>query len=132
MEPTSPTSSGSSGRLIALQDRAVALTDQAVPIATERLGVFYSPTDGPPAQGDWPTVTWPLETPLAEIAEATSEAFPDVSCAILRGDDVRAVLAAVEGMPAGQSPLWHDRDRWYLLDLRPMLPDETGCLPLIA
>ena len=118
--------------LIALEMRALDLMDGATPIATERLGIFASETDGPPTPTDWPVVTWPLETSLRKLAKASPEAFPEVRCAILEAPEAQAVLAVAETMPAGQIPSWEDGGRWYQLDLRPMLPDETDCVALVA
>ena len=90
--------------LIALEMRALDLMDGATPIATERLGIFASETDGPPTPTDWPVVTWPLETSLRKLAKASPEAFPEVGCAILEGPKAQAVLAVVETTPPGRSP----------------------------
>jgi hypothetical protein len=115
-------------------DGAFKLLDggAAIPIRTERLGVFFSKADGPPTQSDWPTVTWPLEEPLAKFGQASPEAYPEVHCTVAEGKDVQALFAVVEGMPSGQNPYWQDGKSWYQLELRPMLPDETDCVALVA
>ena len=120
--------------LIDLMDGAFKLLDDdaATPLKTERLGVFFSKADGSPTQSDWPTVTWPLKESLAKFGQASPEAYPDVHCTIAEGKDVQALLAVVEGMPSGQNPYWQDGKSWYQLILRPMLPDETDCVALVA
>jgi len=120
--------------LIDFMDGAFKLLDggAATPLETERLGVFFSEADARPTQSDWPTVTWPLEEPLATFGQASPEAYPNVYCTVAEGKDVRTLLAVVEGMPSGQNPYWQDGKSWYQLELRPMLPDEKDCAALIA
>jgi len=120
--------------LIEFMDGALKLLADgaATPLETDRLGVFFSEVDGPPTQSDWPSVTWPLEEPLATFGQASPEAYPNVHCSVVEGKDVLTLLAVVEGMPSGQNPYWQDGKRWYQLELRPILPDEKDCAALVT
>lgn len=77
-----------------------------------------------------PPVAWPLATPLAEIAtpieQITDSALPALTCVELSGEDAAAVIAAAR---TGDllSP-WSSGDTLYGVLLKPLLPDQTGCV----
>jgi len=118
--------------LIDFMNDGLALLEGATPIPKVRLGVFFSKADVPPTPSDSPQVTWPLDQSLADFGQASPEAYPEVHCAVATGRDAKALLAVVEGMPSGQLPYWRDGKSLYQLELRPMLPDERDCAPLVA
>jgi hypothetical protein len=118
--------------LIEFLNHALVFLQVAKPLPADRIGVFFTKLDGPPASGDWPVVEWPLGEPLASYGTASSEAYPDVHCAIATGAGARTLLAEVEGMRSDRLPYWRDGDSWYNLQLRPMLPDELDCSALVA
>jgi hypothetical protein len=110
------------------------LLEQEAPIDPQRLQVIaFEASPSVSLSSDipdlaQPPLTWPLSSPLAELAP-----FPDVSvsglsepgCAVLTGADARAV---VETSRQGNllSP-WVDDNTTYGVLLTPLLPDQAGC-----
>lgn len=124
---------GQRAALLKLMDGGLELfRDGANPTRIERLGVSYSQADGPPTQSDRPTVRWPLEAPIASLGQAPSEADPNVRWGVVEGRDVGTLLAVVEGISSGRNPGWQDGEGWYLVELRPMLPDKEDCSALLG
>jgi hypothetical protein len=101
------------------------------PARVDRLGVFVIDAEGPPADETSPVVTWPLRRSLATLGAPPQNEESGVRCDVVRGTGARALLAAVADLAWGQRPTWTDDGRWFLVSLRPMLPDELRCGTLV-
>jgi hypothetical protein len=69
-------------------------------------------------------VRWPLPSTLAVLGEPVAWA-EDTRCAVIGGEDWRAVRALAEG--ANELTPWRSDGQRFWLALRPLLPDEPGC-----
>ena len=74
-----------------------------------------------------PTVDWP-GPPLPGDPLPT---FPDLGCLAVSGDQLAAVLSAIENANAGTPWRSPDGGLWSI-SFRPLLPDETGCADLTS
>jgi hypothetical protein len=97
-----------------------------------RSGEFLPPLneDFPePPPGQLPEVDWPLAESIAAFGEPQD---PDqggtetVRCGVVRGEALEAMLDAAE--EASEFSPWLSDGRRYGLVLRPLLPEERGCL----
>jgi hypothetical protein len=73
-------------------------------------------------------VDWPLDTDLSDFGEpsAFGAMEPQLRCAVISGDEMTAVLETLDGGHA--YTMWRSGpDLLYFLDMRPLLPDESGC-----
>jgi hypothetical protein len=93
--------------------------------APRAIRIVVSPGD--PKGADDPNlvriIDWPLATPLATFGEVRR----DVRCGVLEGADLETVRADLIG--SNQLTFWRSGGKTYHLDLRPLLPDESGCPP---
>ncbi len=108
----------------------VALTEQQDPKATAyaptRLAVWAAPALAQPT-GDSPPIVWPLATAPSVSAAPGGEGF-HFQCSVVEGDDVAALVDAVQKAPAGAQ--WiaaADRNATFQVVVRALLPDEAGC-----
>lgn len=107
-----------------LWDLVTLAVEAPVAYVPRALGVYALPYEALSARGYLAPAdpeatipfTWPLAAPLGE---------PSGRCMLLRGPDVDAVRAAAEGATV-VSP-WTSGGAKYLVFLRPLLPDESGC-----
>lgn len=65
---------------------------------------------------------WPLSTPLASFGAVYNG---EIRCGVVAGADLDRLLPAVSGSNT-RTP-WASEGKQYLLVLRPLLPDESGC-----
>lgn len=70
-------------------------------------------------------VTWPLGD-LAAFGEEMPALGAEIRCGVIRGADLDAVMPLFT--KATQITRWVSNDAAYTLTLRPLLPDEDGCL----
>ena len=111
---------------------AIAAGDELFPI--ERLQVLGQPYDqagldpNDPSL-DQPSVDWPIDTPISAFeAMGSLPGTPaGLSCGVLTGADATAVAGAAAD--ANSLTPWVSEEQEWLLWLRPLLPDETGCPP---
>jgi hypothetical protein len=112
-----------------LPESAIGSGDEDFPI--ERLQVLAQPyeTSGVVADPAQPPVDWPIDTPLSSFEPMGSlpGSPATLSCAVLSGADAEAVAAVALG--ANTLTPWVSEEQEWLLMLRPLLPDETGCPP---
>ena len=93
------------------------------PFEYQRLAVIVS--DQPSGEGpDQPALTWPLDRPVADLAEPVAGA-PAISCLVVSGQD----LAKLRPLVARANDLtpWKSDGHTYWLRFRPLLPDESRC-----
>jgi hypothetical protein len=81
----------------------------------------YVKSDEGPAQQP---IAWPGAEALAKFGNARPEG-PNLRCGVLRGDDLRKVLALASR--ANQLTPWRSDGKDYQVRFRPLLPDESGC-----
>jgi hypothetical protein len=116
-----------------LDPASIATPDEEYPI--ERLQVLAEPTTPPtgtPEPGsaeNQPPMDWPLSTPIAETLPITDLFGPDMqfNCGVITGEDAARLLAAAQ--QANVLTPWVSEGNSYILWIRPLLPDETGCPP---
>lgn len=116
-----------------LDPASIASPDEAYPI--ERLQVLAEPTTlptGTPEPGsveNQPPMDWPLSTPIAEALPITDLFGPDMTfnCGVIAGADAATLLVAAQ--QANVLTPWVSEGNSYILYIRPLLPDETGCPP---
>lgn len=107
-----------------LPETAIAPPQTAYPI--ERLQVISQPADLREINDiETGETEWPLETPLAEIGEPF-EFMDQARCVVLEGEELDSVLTALQD--ANQLTRWQSGGEEYLLHIRPILPDEQGCM----
>ena len=101
------------------------------PFEFEQLRMYSRPTV---ARGMAPEdlfiVDWPLDTDLADFGEPSAVGVmePQLRCAVVSGDEMAVVLETLDGGHA--YTMWRSGpDLLYFLDLRPLLPDESGSQP---
>ena len=70
------------------------------------------------------TFAWPIDLPLRTLGEPV-EWDPETRCAVLEGEDWRAVHEAAGA--ANQLTPWSDGRTERTIAFRPLLPDESGC-----
>jgi hypothetical protein len=93
------------------------------PFQYQRLAVIVS-TQPSGELLEQPELTWPLDRPIADLAEPVAGA-PDISCAVVNGEDL-AKLRPLVGRANELTP-WKSDGKTYWLRFRPLLPDESGC-----
>jgi hypothetical protein len=112
----------------------VASGDEPYPI--DRLQVVASPIDPSLATPDpndptanQPPMDWPLSTPISEATPNTDLLGPDpgYTCGVIEGADAATLVAAAQ--QANVLTPWISEGTNYILWLRPLLPNETGCPP---
>lgn len=92
--------------------------------AVNRMRVFASPRNTEIVDNQAP-VTWPLGQPLNQFGEPV---LPEgYRCAVLERDDLTKVLEAAQ-KANGATP-WISGNAVFTVVFRPLLPDETGCVP---
>jgi hypothetical protein len=111
--------------------------------APARLRIFTNPYDVRPGEflpyleedfpdpppGELPEVDWPLAEPVSGFGEPQEpyQGGPlPVRCGVVKGHDLEAMLDAAE--EASEFTPWVSDGQRYALILRPLLPDERGCL----
>lgn len=106
-----------------LGEDAVSQVQPYVPTAVAAISSSWAPDDGElPAD---PEVAWPgHELPGEPLGEGL-----DVGCVVATGEAADAVLAAAASATA-ISP-WTSADSRWMVTLRPLLPDESGCEDLV-
>ena len=109
-----------------LPETAIDAPQTAYPI--ERLQVIsqpaglYAPGDDSIDPGE---MEWPLETPLAELGEPF-EFMEQARCVVLEGEELDSMLTALQD--ANQLTRWQSGGEEYSFHIRPILPDEQGCV----
>lgn len=94
------------------------------PYGVTRMRVFASPRNTEIVEGQ-PPVTWPLDQPLNQLGEPV---MPEgYRCAVVEGPDLTKVLEAAQ-KATGATP-WTSGNADFTVVFRPLLPDETGCVP---
>jgi len=94
--------------------------------ALAALAVAYQDQDPPNLPPPPPELAWPGPAlPGAQIGPG-----PDVGCVTVTGDAVKAVLTSAE--KANAATPWTSAGKKWSLQLRPLLPDESGCADLAA
>ena len=109
-----------------LPEEAIAETQGEYPF--EALQVVAIPRDLYPSMDETVEtgeMDWPLATPLAEMGEVY-EFMDEARCLVVDGEELGTLVEALGD--ANQQTTWLSADSEYGLLLRPMLPDETGCL----
>ena len=105
-----------------------AIAEQQIAYPIERLQVISQPADLYVA-GDESIepgeAEWSLETPIAELGEPF-EFMEQARCVVLEGQELDSMLTALQD--ANQLTRWQSGDEEYTLHIRPILPDEQGCM----
>lgn len=102
------------------------------PLVSEAVRIFARPIDpkSPPWQDVVPAPTaieWPLTTSLVESGEVVQGPYGEgTRCVALSGKDAVTVLRALAG--ASQITPWSSEGMLFQLWVRPLLPDESGCV----
>lgn len=94
------------------------------PYVAAEIRVYVRPYRGEPDLAREP-VTWPLETPLADLGEPFETAGERMRCGVVGGTELGTVRPLFER--ANQLTPWVSGGERYGLLLRPLLPDEHGC-----
>ncbi|HET7026965.1 MAG TPA: hypothetical protein VFI28_04670 [Candidatus Limnocylindrales bacterium] len=71
------------------------------------------------------TIDWPLPNVSLARAGHGAQPLPDWRCFTVTGEDAGTFLVAARG--ANALTLWREAGEAYMLLVRPLLPDETGC-----
>jgi hypothetical protein len=83
-----------------------------------------TPTAGPsPSLAS--TIAWPLKTPLASFGDPISPGADDTRCGVAAGADAETLAPLFTR--AHVETRWTSAGRSYVLRVRPLLPDESGC-----
>lgn len=90
----------------------------------ERARVYATPRNAGIVEEQIP-VPWPLEQPLAQIGEPVPP--EGYRCAVLEGADLATLLGSAQ--KANQQSAWSNDKNLFTVVIRPLLPDETGCVP---
>ncbi len=122
------------GRLLAFEQKLWALSDWLPrgsvtpadePYRFDALRVYVRPYPGPPEPAlEQAEVSWPLPEPLAAYGEPVA-GMPDTRCGVVLGEDLDRLLLVARD--SNQLSPWVSQGAPFLLILRPLLPDESGC-----
>lgn len=103
---------------------AVGPTAAYVPVAIRILVMEGAPAVSDPAVSRQP-IAWPLATPLSEFGTPPASGDPAQRCGVVSGADAKVLwpilsrATSITGFTSGTSV--------YTLQVRPLLPDESGC-----
>jgi hypothetical protein len=112
-----------------LPAREVVERDQ--PYTVTRLQVLVVPTEllEPPPEGSaGQAKSWPLPTPLSQFGESAPWFAPTARCGVVSSRKELPRLVE-ELQVANTLTRWESEGALYGLIVRPLLPDETGCVP---
>ncbi|MGQ0680085.1 MAG: hypothetical protein ACT4OM_10625 [Actinomycetota bacterium] len=98
---------------------------------SEEIRVYVTEQVILPAEGDQPTgdelpqepVAWPLATPLAAFGQPTQP--EGYRCGTVQGEELNQFLKVARS--ANQLTPWTSQASSFVLVVRPLLPDESGC-----
>jgi hypothetical protein len=112
---------------------ADAIIERDMPYVITRLQVVVVPADAPQAPQSPENIPvssrpWSLPTPLSQIGEPAPWVGPTARCAVIASRKELPRLLE-ELATANTLTRWESGQQEFVLLVRPLLPDETGCQP---
>ncbi len=112
---------------------AATIIERDIPYVITRLQIVAVPADAPLAPQSPENIPvssrpWPLPTPLSQIGEPAAWVGPTARCAVIESRKELPRLLE-ELATANTATRWESDQQEFVLLVRPLLPDETGCQP---